>query len=203
MRIAELLQLKRKDIEIKERIIVKIPADYTKSKKGRTTFFSKEAQTMLIPKIKKLSDDDFIFGKNCKTPLKSKSVNEMITLSNYLRRLGLDAKYDNGHNKITTHSFRAFFITKISRHDPNFAKKIAGQKGYLLQYDRMSEKDKLEKYLELESELLVFDESKKNAEMEILRKKNSSLNQIYEDEIKRTRQTVDYLVEEIAKLKQQ
>lgn len=71
MRIAELLQLKKMDLEIKERIIVKIPAEYTKSKKGRTTFFSKEAQKMLIPKIKQLSDEDFVFGKHSKTSLKA------------------------------------------------------------------------------------------------------------------------------------
>lgn len=168
MRIAELLQLRRKDVEIKERIIVKIPADYTKSKKGRTTFFSKEAQNMLIPKIKKMSDEDFLFGKNSETSLKSKSGNEMINLANYLKRIGIDEKYDNGHNKITTHSFRAYFITKVSRHDPNFAKKLAGQKGYLLQYDRMTDEEKLEKYLQIESDLLVFDDTKRKAEIEKL-----------------------------------
>jgi spore coat polysaccharide biosynthesis predicted glycosyltransferase SpsG len=118
-----------------------------------------------------------------------------------MKKIGLNEKYDNGHHKITTHSFRAYFITKISRQDPNFAKKLAGQKGYLLQYDRMTDEEKLQKYLEIENELLIFDESKKNAEMEKLKKENSSLTQIYEDEIKRTLQTVDYLVEEIEKLK--
>ena len=179
MRIAELLQLKRKDVEIKERIIVKIPADYTKSKKGRTTFFSKEAQKMLIPKIKQLSENEHLFGKHSRTSLKSKSGNELITLANYMNKIGLNEKYDNGHHKITTHSFRAYFITKISRQDPNFAKKLAGQKGYLLQYDRMTDDEKLKKYLEIENELLVFDESKKNAEMEKLRKENSSIESHY------------------------
>src|SRR3989338_8306717 len=179
MRIAELLQLKRKDVEVKERIIVKIPAEYTKSKKGRTTFFSKEAQKMLIPKIKQLSENEHLFGKHSRTSLKSKSGNELITLANYMNKIGLNEKYDNGHHKITTHSFRAYFITKISRQDPNFAKKLAGQKGYLLQYDRMTDEEKLQKYLEIESELLVFDESKKNAEMEKLRKENSSMESHY------------------------
>jgi len=181
MRIAELLQLKKKDVEVNERIIVKIPADYTKSKKGRTTFFSKEAQIMLIPKMKQLSDEDFLFGKNAKTSLKSKSGNEMITLANYLKKVGLDEKYDNGHNKITTHSFRAHFITKISRHDPNFAKKLAGQKGYLLQYDRMTDEEKLEKYLEFEQDLLVFDSSKNNAEIESLKNDKIKYNNLEKD----------------------
>jgi len=41
-------------------------------------------------------------------------------------------------------------------------KKLAGQKGYLLEYDRMSEEEKLAKYLELEHELLIFDSSRKD-----------------------------------------
>ena len=67
-----------------------------------------------------------------------------------------------GLEGITTHSFRAYMITRLSRKDPNFAKLLAGQKGYLLQYDRMSESEKLEKYLELENELLI-DEYVDNA----------------------------------------
>ena len=178
MRIAELLQLKRKDLEIKERIIVKIPADYTKSKKGRTTFFSIEAQKMLTPKLNRLNDDDFVFGKHNNTPLKSKTGNEQITLGKYLGKVGLDERYDNGHHKITTHSFRAYFITKISRHDPNFAKKLVGQKGYLLQYDRMTDEEKLERYIEFEDKLLVFDQSIKDAEIIKLRKDNEEKNRL-------------------------
>jgi len=193
MRIAELLQLKKKDLEVKERIIVKIPADYTKSKRGRTTFLSKEAQKMLVPRLKKLTDDDFVFGKNKDTRLKSKSGNEMITLANYLRRIGLDEKYDNGHNKITTHSYRAYFITKVSRHDPNFAKKLAGQKGYLLQYDRMSEEEKLEKYLEVESDLFVFDESKKNAEIRKIATENNSKISELEEKLEKITHKMDLL----------
>ena len=86
-------------------------------------------------------------------------------------------KYDSGQYKINTHSFRAFFITKVSRHDPTFAKKLAGQKGYLLQYDRMTEEEKLEKYIEFEPNLLIFDQSKKNAEIEKLQKENKESTQ--------------------------
>ena len=67
MRISELLLLKKKDLEIKKRIIVKILADNTKSKKGRTTFFSIEAQKMLVPRLRQLEEDDFVFGNNSKT----------------------------------------------------------------------------------------------------------------------------------------
>jgi integrase len=174
MRISELLLLKKKDLEIKKRIIVKIPADNTKSKKGRTTFFSIEAQKLLIPRLRRFVDNDFIFVKNNETRIKYKTANEQISLGKYLEKIGLDNKYDNGHHQITTHSFRAYFITKISRQDPNFAKKLAGQKGYLLQYDRMTDEEKLEKYLEIESELLVDESVKKDLEVKKMKMETNS-----------------------------
>jgi hypothetical protein len=64
-------------------------------------------------------------------------------------------------NEINTHSFRAFGITKLSRHDPNFAKRLAGQKGYLDQYDRLSDDEKLELYQKYEYELTI-DQTKKD-----------------------------------------
>ena len=64
-------------------------------------------------------------------------------------------------NLINTHSFRAYGITKLSRHDPNFARRLAGQKGYLDQYDRLSDDEKLALYQKYEYELMI-DESKKD-----------------------------------------
>lgn len=201
MRIGETVQLRKKHLITNgENIIVKIPASIAKFKKGHTTFFSKEASTLLKPLLRKKQDNDLVFGSG--ENKRFSELNSEQILRRILNKVGLDMKYEsNKRYMINTHSFRAYGITKLSRHDPNFAKKLAGQKGYLLQYDRMTDEEKLQKYIELEYELLVFDESKKNAEMERLRKENYSLNQIYEDEIKRTRQTVDYLVDEIEKLK--
>jgi hypothetical protein len=59
------------------------------------------------------------------------------------KRSGLDMKNSKGNNEINTHSFRAFGITKLSRHDANYARRLAGQKGYLDTYDRFSLDDKL------------------------------------------------------------
>ena len=105
----------------------------------------------------------------------------------------MDEKYDNGHNKITTHSFRAYFITKVSRHDPNFAKKLAGQKRYLLQYDRMSDDEKIEKYLEVESDLFIFDESKKNAEIRKMATENNSKISELESKLEKITHKMDLL----------
>ena len=98
-------------------------------------------------------------------------------------------------------SLPAYFITKVSRKDPNFAKKLAGQKGYLLQYDRMSEEEKLAKYLEIEPELLIFDQSRKMAEIKKLQKEKSELESDYADSISNMGDRMLNLELEIKKLK--
>jgi len=177
MRVGEMTQLRKKHFDLsKKRITIKIPAAVTKLKRARITFISKEAEPYLRKRLKQISDDDLVWASN-DNPNHAK-VNESNRIREYCEKAGLNERYDgNNRHKITTHSFRAFFITKLSRHDENFAKKLAGQKGYLLQYDRMTEEEKLEKYIEFEPNLLIFDQSKKNAEIEKLQKENKESTQ--------------------------
>lgn len=183
MRMGELLQIRKRDLELDERFIVHIPAKVAKFNKARTTFFSIEVQNLLIPRLKKMTDDDFLFPHRTTKVDSSRNV-ESQNLVKYLEKVGLDMRYEStGYHKITTHSFRSYFITKISRHDPNFAKFLAGQEGYLLQYDRMTTKQKLDKYLELEPELLIFDETKNKAEIKKLQTEKSKLESNYADAI--------------------
>jgi hypothetical protein len=62
---------------------------------------------------------------------------------------------------INTHSFRAYGITKLSRHDPNYARRLAGQKGYLDTYDRLALDEKLALYEKYEYELTI-DQTKRD-----------------------------------------
>ena len=80
-----------------------------------------------------------------------------------------------GRNVITTHSFRAFFITKVSRKDPNLAKHFAGQKGYLLQYDRQTDAEKLAIYIKLEPLLLVSDKARDQEKIRKLEQENARM----------------------------
>lgn len=157
MRIGELVQLRKKHLVMgKKRIIVKIPSQIAKFNKARTTFLSIEAQNLLMPILRKKQDDELVFGSN--DDMRKAEVNEMQTLKRTIEKVGLYQKnQSNGRSTITSHSFRAYFITKLSRHDSNFAKKLAGQKGYLLQYDRLSDDEKLEMYLKFEHYLLIDD----------------------------------------------
>jgi len=143
MRIGEVVQIKKKNLILNhENIIVKIPASITKGKKARTTFFSKEASIMLRPRLRGLSDEDLVFGTHSEKYYAKQNSEQ--SLRRVLAKVGLDMRYESTDRfYINTHSFRAYGITKMSRHDPNFAKKLAGQKGYLLQYDRISDGEKL------------------------------------------------------------
>ena len=181
MRIGELLQLRKKHISLVDgNFIVEIPSSIAKFSKGRTTFFSKEATKLLIPIVRKLDDNDLIFGSSEKT--RSAIVNAEQILKRTLIRIGLDMKYetkgDKTKYKINTHSFRAYGITKLSRHDPNLAKKIAGQKGYLLEYDRMDPEEKLEIYQKYESDLFIDDSAKQKSKIKELEKEHEEVKDL-------------------------
>ena len=56
MRPSEVLQIRKRDLELEkyDRIMVKLPAKITKTKKPRITFISKEAEKELLPFLKKI-----------------------------------------------------------------------------------------------------------------------------------------------------
>lgn len=169
MRIGELVRLRRVHLDTSmERIMVKIPATFTKRRRGRTTFFSREASTLLLPRLENMAKSDLLFGtsENPDTAVKT----EIAYMERLVRRVDLGKKYDtNRRLKITTHSFRAYFITRVSRTDPNLAKLFAGQKGYLLQYDRLADEEKLEHYLKMEPDLLVYELTRNKVEIKKLK----------------------------------
>jgi hypothetical protein len=173
MRIGEMTQLRKKHlIADKQNIIVKIPASIAKLKKGRTTFFSKEASRLLRPMLREINDEDLVFGVKAETSVAQ-------VLRRALDRTGLDMKYESsGDYMINTHSFRAYGITKLSRHDANFAKKIAGQKGYLDQYDRITDEEKLELYRKFEIDLIIDDTVKQKAKINQLESENLELERL-------------------------
>lgn len=175
MRIGEAVQIRKRDLNLEsERITVNIPARITKLQRARVTFLSIEAKKTIMPKLEKISDDDLVWGTN-EDYYKSAN-NERVIFGRYCEKANLGMKYDStGRHKINLHSLRAFFITKVSRYDENFAKKIAGQKGYMLQYDRLTLEEKLKLYLEVESDLLIYSSFIKDKEIKKLREANEKL----------------------------
>ena len=186
MRIGEALSLKKKDLDISvSRIKVNIPAD-TKTRRGRSTFLSKEVEAKLKPRLEEIGLDDYIF---CKSTPPTALSNVKRALLRLLQKLGLDEKYQsNGFSKITSHSFRAYFFTKAARkHGENYAHRMTGHGGYLMQYDRMTEDEKLEMYLQLEPDLIIYDQTRNEIEIEKLRRENQSIEDLRE-EVKRLRE---------------
>ena len=179
MRIGETCQLKPKYLDLeKKRIMIKIPASIAKYNRSRKTFFSREASNILKPLLKKLDDNDLIFGTHDNP--KYAETNEIQQLKRLLTKIGLYERQENGHGKITSHSFRAYFITKVSRFDRDLAHFLAGQKNkmYLPRYDRLADDEKLELYLKIEPDLLIFDSEKHKSELDKMEKEKSELENV-------------------------
>lgn len=176
MRIGEAANLKKKDLDVNSKRI-KVTITDSKTSSGRITFISNEAREYLIPLLEKLEPEDYIFarkGKRVHIQAIRKSLNRL------LDSLGIKDKYQvNGYRKITSHSFRAYFFTKAARkHGSNYAHKMTGHGGYLMQYDRMTEEEKLGMYIELEPELVVFDQAKNELEIQKLKEENETISEL-------------------------
>ena len=178
MRIGEALNIHKKDLDFSlERIMVRIRPEYTKTKEGRTTFLSKECAEKVNGYIDRLTPDDFVFSDSNS---KDRDLVEQHALVRALQKLGLVQKYSsNNIYKITSHSFRAYYFTHAARkHGENYAHKLTGHGGYLMQYDRMTETEKLKMYLELEHDLVVFEQTQNELKIERLQKENENIEDL-------------------------
>ena len=93
-------------------------------------------------------------------------------------------KYEDGSFKISTHSLRAYFFTQaVRKHGENYAHRMTGHSGYLMQYDRMNDEEKLKMYLELEPDLSIYDLTKANLEIERLKIQSSKENKELKEEL--------------------
>lgn len=182
MRIGETCALRKRDFDQSlGRIVIRIPAKFTKTKKARTTFVSKEAEEYLRPLLTELGNDELVFGVN-----EDNRASALVEL-NHFNRLRKRAKfsedrYESGVHKITIHSFRAFFITICNRIDFGFSHALVGHSAYLKQYDRLSLEEKLKIYLKCEPYLninsnqeIIDDKDKRITELEVKLERLSKL----------------------------
>lgn len=197
MRIEEACAIRKRDFdESLSRIQIKIPAKFTKAKKARTTFISKEAEKYVKPILNKINPDKLVFTENPDRRI-AKLIEESY-FSRLRKKAGLIEKYDSGVHKITLHSFRAYFISAFSGINESIGHALAGHERYMDIYDRFSDEEKLEKYLEGESKLLIFDNTpnekyqKKIIEME---EKLNNLNRFAIDGIGEYNQNIRDLKE--------
>ena len=184
MRIGEILNLRKNDFDLSlDRIKITIPAEFTKTRQSRSVYISKEAGMLVETILNTLDSNQLVFhsSKN----ITNARINERTALIRLGNRLGgiFTETYPNSvTRKITSHSFRAYFFTKTVRiHGENFAHRFTGHKGYLMQYDRMTEKERLDLYIKLEPELVVFDQSKNELEISRLKQDNTSIIALREE----------------------
>ena len=201
MRIQETLKLRKRDLVLDtfDRIMVVIPGKYTKTKKPRRTFISKEASKYLMPILNKIKDDSLIFAIN-EDSVKAKHSEEEY-FSRVRERSGLIERYDNGIHKITLHSFRSWFVTKCNRIDSDFGNALAGHNKYMKTYDRMTDSEKYELYLKAEKTLSIFERIDENQEKRIqelekrlkyLEKKDNMTRQLLEIEYDLTEEEKEF-----------
>ncbi len=156
MRIQESVSLRKKDFDFSsQRIKIEIPAQFTKTRVAHTTFVTKESERYLRPHLKSLKEDNLVFATN-PNPFHAK-MTEIEAFARYRKRAGLTEKYQttNRHH-ITLHSFRSYFFTRARRiHDTDIAHALVGHIRYLDMYDRKDDSEKLELFLQLESELTI------------------------------------------------
>jgi len=58
---------------------------------------------------------------------------------------------------------------------------MTGHGGYLMEYDRMTEDEKLELYLELEPDLVIYDQTKNELEINRLREKAEGIDELKQE----------------------
>ena len=157
-RISELITLRKSDINRDlERYIATIRADNAKNGIERTTIISSEAMPYLDKILENKNENDLIFYHNAKC-IRNAVVSEIETFNRIRKRAKLDMKYDNKkRQKITTHSLRAFFISQFEKTYSGFGHVLSGHGKYMKQYERFTIGEKIEKYIETEKYLLIYE----------------------------------------------
>jgi len=176
MRIGEALQLQKKDIDLDTNPVeIRLPAGITKTKTARTTYLSSEAKPWVLPILKRINDNDLVFGTHANS--RKAVFNELRYFERIRRKVGLLDRYESERHKITMHSMRAYTATKASKiHDENYAHGLIGHSKYLGQYIRLSREELAEMYKEMEPSIFIFDTTLKDLEISKLKNQKEEIS---------------------------
>lgn len=198
---SELLQVRKKDIDTSmKRIKIRIEAENTKTRTGRSIWLTKEAGSYLITKLRGLDDDDLVWATNENFSFAEK--NESTQFNKICEKAGFIEKYNsNGYRKITLYSFRSYFFGKAADvHREGYAHKMIGHGGYLPQYDRINDEKKLEWFLKLESELAIDPSTRQNFKIQELEQEKSQLEKAtHENQL--NRKQIEKITKELSQFK--
>jgi len=161
-RIGELVQLRKSDFDLeKYPVEIKIQARYTKTKKARVAYITRETSPMVKRLLSKMNNDDLVFGTNEDVDV-AKSA-EKTLFAYYRNQLAVDYPefgeiyQSNNRHKKTIHSIRSFTATQCANAiDETWGHGYVGHKKYLGQYIRNQEKH-AEMFLRSENHLMVYE----------------------------------------------
>ena len=160
-RIGEGLQVRKKYFDFTvEPVKVLFPKSIVKGKRRkRYVFLTHETANFVKPVLDKLKDDDLVFCSN------ENIVQATATERNafdYMRdKIGLSEKYShNKRFKKSIHSFRAFCYTqcKLATGDADYAHGYIGHDRYLMTYERMEEREKIDLFNRCTPRLSIFED---------------------------------------------
>ena len=184
-RISELLGLRKCDINRElERYTANIRAEFAKGHRARTTIISIEAMRLLDEILENKTENETIFPHEAN--IKFSVISEINMFDRLRKKAGLDMRYEGKRtHKITTHTFRAFFISQFEKTYSGFGHSLSGHSKYMKQYERFTVGEKIEKYIETEKHLLINSnsdlEQKNKREISELRAKVSRLEELLID----------------------
>ena len=180
LRINEVIRLRKRDFILDEceRVMVKVPAQISKTRKPRITFISQESERLLRPILDKINDNDCPFNLKNRQWENHRHQEELV-FERIRKKLGYNDRYESGvHHVSLTDSFRSWFVTKCNRIDVGFGHALAGHEPYMKRYDRMSIKEKVDFYIRAEKTLQVnsyLDDEKTEKMQEVYMKRISDL----------------------------
>jgi len=158
-RTLESLRIKKKDLNLDTRpISVEFRRSIVKGKtRKRIQFIDEETEEYILPLIKKMDSEDFIFRKSLAIADTTERDNVIKNWNDKVRKLGFTERYENGRLKKNIHSIRAFCMTQFEKAtNRDLAHAYGGHRQYLDQYFRRSFSEKCADFEKAEPYLSLF-----------------------------------------------
>ena len=154
MRVGELGRIRANHLDFTNaNIMVKIPANITKTGRSRITFFSRQVSNMIRYRIKQ-HEMEFTF---CEGRTPDQSLNLIIKrFASARNKAGIIERHEHcKQNRYTihVHSLRSYFVTKANQVQFGLGHILAGHNFYMKEYNQYTVEELLGMYKKIECEL--------------------------------------------------
>ena len=158
-RTLETLRIQKRDFNFESKpVSVEFRRSIVKGKtRKRIQFIDEETLEQILPMIKDLGPEDFIFRKSYAITDTTERDNVIKNWNDLVKKLGFTEKYENGRLKKNIHSIRAFCMTQFEKAtNRDLAHAYGGHRQYLDQYFRRSYSEKSADFQKAEPYLSLF-----------------------------------------------